>query len=51
MYNQVLTKKNTLLAQELEKCQRRLLAANAELEKYKASPGNISLYREFIMIH
>ena len=51
MYNQVLTEKNTLLAQELEKCQRQLLAANAELEKYKASPGNIFLYRKFIMIH
>ena len=51
MYNQVLTEKNTQLAQELEKCQRQLLAANAELEKYKASPGNIFLYRKFIMIH
>ena len=51
MYNQVLMERNTQLAQELEKCQRRLLAANAELEKYKASPGNISLYREFIIIH
>ena len=51
MYDQVLMEKNTMLAQELEKCQRWLLNANAELEKYKASPGNISLYREFIMIH
>ena len=51
MYNQVLTEKNTQLAQELEKCQRWLLATNAELGKYKASPGNISLYREFIIIH
>ena len=51
MYNQVLTEKNTQLAQELEKYQRQLLAANAELEKYKASPGNIFLYRKFIMIH
>ena len=44
MYTQVRTEKNTQLAQELEKCQRQLLAANAELDKYKASPGNISLY-------
>ena len=51
MYNQVLTEKNTPLAQELEKCQRQLLAANAELEKYKASPGNIFLYRKFIRLH
>ena len=51
MYDQVLTEKNTLLTQELEKCQRRLLTANAELEKYKASPGNISFYGEFRMIH
>ena len=43
MYNQVLTEKNTKLPRELEKFQRQLLAANAELEKYKASPGNISL--------
>ena len=51
MYNRVLTDKNTQLAQELEKCQRQLLTANAELEKYKASPGNIFLYQKFIMIH
>ena len=51
MYDQVLTEKNTQLAQELEKCQRQLLAANAELEKYKASLGNISFYRKFIMMH
>ena len=50
MYNKVLTDKNTLLAQELEKCQRRLLVANAELEKYKASPGKVSFYQKFIMI-
>ena len=43
--------KNTMLSQELEKCQRQLLAANVELEKYKASPGNVSFYRKFIMIH
>ena len=51
MYNQVLTERNTQLAQELEKCRRQLLAANAELEKYKASPGNIFLYRKLKMIH
>lgn len=31
--------KNTQVAQELEKCQRQVLDANAELEKFKASPG------------
>ena len=51
MYDQVLTEKNTQQVQELEKCQRQLLAANAELEKYTASPGNVSFYRKFIMIH
>ena len=51
MYNQVLTEKNTQLAEDLEKCQRRLLAANAELEKYKASLDNIFLYRKFTIIH
>jgi len=43
MYNQVLTKKNTQLVQELEKCQRQLLAASAELEKYQAFTGNLFL--------
>ena len=51
MYNLVLTERNTQLPQELEKCEHQLLAANAELEKYKASPGNIFLYQKFIMIH
>ena len=51
MYNQVLTEKNIHLAQELEKCQRQLLAANAELEKYKASLGNIFLHQKFIRLH
>ena len=51
MYDQVLTEMNTRLAQELEKCKRQLLATNAELEKYMASPGNIFLYQKFIMIH
>ena len=52
MYNQVFTEKNTLLTQELEKCQRQLSAANAELEKSKkASPGNVSLHIEIIIVH
>ena len=52
MYNQVLIEKTTLLAQELEKCQSQLIAANAELEKSKkASPGNVSLHREIIILH
>ena len=51
MYDHVLMEKNTQVAQELEKCQRQLLATNAELEKYKASPGNVSFYRKFRMIH
>ncbi len=51
MHDQVLTEKNTQVAQELEKCQHRLLATNVELEKYKASPGNSFLYQKLIMIH
>ena len=52
MYNQVLTEKNTLLTQELEKCRSQLTAANAELEKSKkASPGNVSLHREITIVH
>ena len=51
MYDQVLMEKNTQLAQEQEKCQRQLRSANAELEKYKASPDNVSFYRKFIKVH
>ena len=42
MNEQVLSEKNTLLSQELEKCQSQLRAAAAEIEgSKKASPGNI----------
>ena len=42
MYEQVLTEKNTLLSQELEKCQAQLRAVAAEIEgSKKVSPGNI----------
>ena len=52
MYNQVLTEKNDLLAQELEKCRTQLTAITAELEKSKkASSGNIPLHREIIMVY
>ena len=44
--------KNDLLTQEIEKCQTQLTAARAELEKSKkASPGNVSLHRENIMVY
>ena len=40
---QVLTEKNTLLSQELEKCQAQVRAASAEMEESeKASSGNVS---------
>ena len=44
--------KNNLLSQELEKCRTELNAATVELEKSKkASPGNIPLHRENIIIY
>ena len=47
----MLTEKNTLLTQELEKCRSQLSTTNAELEKSKkASPGNVSLHRQTIII-
>ena len=43
----MLTEKNNLLSEELEKCQTQLASATAELEESKkASPGNVSLHRE-----
>ena len=48
----MLTEKNNPLSEELEKCQTQLAAATAELEKFKkASPGNVPLYRENIIIY
>ena len=47
LYEQVLIEKNTLLSQELEKCQAQLSVVAAEMEESKkASSGNISLDRE-----
>jgi hypothetical protein len=41
-----------LQSQELEKCRTQLTATTAELEKAKeASPGNVSLHRENIIIY
>ena len=43
----MLTEKNNLLPQELEKSRTQLASATAELEKSKkAFPGNVSLHRE-----
>ena len=43
----MLIEKNNLLSQELEKCQTRLVAVTAELEKSKkATPGNIPFHLE-----
>ena len=48
----MLTEKNNLLSQELEKCQTQLASATAELEKSKkAVSGNVPLYRENIIIY
>ena len=52
MYDQVLTEKNNLLSQELEKCQAQLATATTELEKSKkVVSGNVPLYRENIIIY
>ena len=48
----MLTEKNNLLSQELEKCRTQLAVATAELEKSKkASPGNVPLHRENIIVY
>ena len=48
----MLTEKNNLLSQEMEKCQAELTKATAELEKSKkAASGNVSLYRENIIMY
>ena len=48
----MLTEKNNLLSQELEKCRTQLATATAELEKSKkAVSGNDTLHRENIIIY
>ena len=45
MYEQVLTEKNNMLSQELEKCQTQLRAIAAELEEAKkASSSTVLIY-------
>ena len=52
MYDPAFTKKNGLLAQELEQCRAQLNAATAELENFKkASSGNIPLHRGMIIVY